>query len=299
MIDRIRNATLTMTWLSSLHLAGCAVEHESTIGQYTLAANFPMYYLVSDDTEKSGALYKVSEVSVGQTVESELVATGFTSPGSIAQDTAGNIYIPETLPAPDGRILKLRPGNTEATDFIVNLDYPTGVALDTFNQVYAIENGLHRISKNDATGIFSIFKDTEIRSPEMGIMDKDDNLYLVESGDMIISKTSPSGERTVASPVIEGILGVALDGSGILNVLSVSASDGVGKILRVIDAETTEEIVSGLVNPLAFAFDSANAMYIAEGAPVNRISRYAAGESARRIIVNTVAEPRALIFTPF
>jgi sugar lactone lactonase YvrE len=278
---------------------GCSIEHESTIGQFTTVANFPMYYLVGGDDPKSGALYKVSEVSEGQTVESELVASGFTSTGSPAQDTAGNIYIPEVLPEPDGRILKLAQKTTEAKEFIVDLDYPTGVALDTFNQLYVIENGKHRVMKNDASGMITAFKDTEIHSPEMGIIDDEDNLYLVETGASVVSKTNASGVRKVVTPTIDGIISVAIDAAGVINILTVDANEGTGKILRVIDENTTNEVVTGLINPLSFAFDSANAMYIAEGAPANRISRYASGESSRRVIVNTVDEPRALIFTPF
>ena len=82
-------------------------------------------------------------------------------------------------------------------------------------------------------------------------------------------------------------------------MLTVNAAEGYGKIIRVLDQNTTEDLVVELVNPLAFAFDSSNAIYIAEGAPVNRITRFAAGESSRRIIVETEDEPLAIIFTPF
>jgi DNA-binding beta-propeller fold protein YncE len=258
-----------------------------------------MHYLTDSGVEGGGALYKVSEVSVGQLVDSELVLSGFTTPGGLAQDSAGDIYLAETRPAPEGRVLKLKPSKDTAMEFVTNLDYPTGVAIDSFNQVYIIENGQHQVSKFDATGVYSLFKDTEIESPEVGVMDANDNLFLVESGTQVVSKINPTGERQVVTPPLEGILGVAVDAAGYVNVLTVNASEGYGKIVRILDQNTTEDLVDELVNPLAFAFDSSNAIYIAEGAPVNRITRFAAGESSRRIIVETVDEPLAIIFTPF
>ncbi len=280
-------------------LSACSSEHASTIGQFGKSANFPMYYMVGGDIPQSGDLYKVTEVSVGQIVESELVASGMTAPGGMAQDTVGNIYITETLPAPDGRVLKIPAGGDVAKDFMIDLDYPTGVALDMFNQVYIIENGQHRVTKYDATGAVTAFKNDEIGSPEAGVMDANDNLYLVESQTNIISKIDHAGNRQVISPPLEGIRDIAIDAAGIVYVLWADSESGTGKIFKLLDENTFEAVMTDLISPMAIAFDSANALYIAEGAPVNRISRFVSGEASRRIIVNTAGEPRTMIFTPY
>lgn len=257
-----------------------------------------MYFIAGGATPGSGALYKVSEVSTGQVVTSELILSELTAPSGLTMDTAGNIYFTETLPFPDGKIRKIAANKAEARDYIQNLDYPTGVAIDTFNQLYVLENGQRRVLRHLATGAFETFADTEIGSPEVGTIDIRDNLYLLESEPTAVSRIDPRGGREMLTAPDANLRDMALDMSGIVHLLQVDVDSGLGKILRV-TGDATEDVVVDLINPTAIAFDGANALYIAEGSPANRISRYAAGETVRRIIVTMNVEPNAIIFTPF
>jgi sugar lactone lactonase YvrE len=280
-------------------LTGCGIKDgESTLGKYSRDANFPMHYIAGGDIPGNGALYRIDEVSVGQSVASDFVIGGLTAPGGLVQDFSGNIYISETLPEPDGRILKLRPDGNEFIEVITGLDYPTGVAVDSFNQLYVLENGKQRILKFDAIGVLSEFIGSEISSPEDGVFDSNDNLFLVEASGQIVSKISPNGERTIVSPIITGLLDTSLNSGGRIFVLETNQYEGTGKVLKVTDSSTTEEILTDLVSPLAIIFDNANALYIAEGAPANRISRYIEGEANRRVIITTEGEPRGITFSP-
>jgi hypothetical protein len=280
-------------------LCGCGIKGgESTLGKYNRDANFPMHYIAGGDTPGSGSLYRIDEVSVGQSVASDFVIGGLTAPGGLIQDFAGNIYVSETLPQPDGRILKLRPNSSEFIEVINGLDYPTGIAVDSFNQLYVLENGKQRILKLDAIGVLSEFIASEISSPEEGVFDNNDNLFLVEASGQIVSKISPSGERSVVTPVISGLLDTSINSGGRIFVLETDQDEGTGKVLKVNDSTSTEEILSDLISPLAIIFDNANALYIAEGAPANRISRYIEGEASRRVIITTEGEPRCITFSP-
>lgn len=277
----------------------CSAERESTIGRFGRVAEFPLYYMTGGDTPESGALYRVSEVSIGQVVGSELVATGFTAPGGLAQTSTGLVLVPQALAAPDGKILSVEPQSGTVREVLVDLDYPTGVAVDAFNQLYVIENGRRRVLKKDATGAVTVFKGADIGSPEVGVMDAADNLYLVESENDLVSRIDPSGVRSALTPAMTGIRDLAIDAAGVLHVLWVDADLGTGTILKYGAEAAAEAVVVDLINPLAIAFDSANALYVAEGAPENRISRLGAGELSRRVIVHTAGEPQALLFTPF
>jgi hypothetical protein len=139
---------------------------------------------------------------------------------------------------------------------------------------------------------------TATSSPEEAIFDSNDNLFLVEAGSRVVSKIDPSGNRTVISPVVSGILDTAINSAGCIFVLETNKEKGTGKVDKVIDPNSIEEILTDLISPLAIIFDSANALYVAEGAPANRISRFVEGESNRRVIINTEGEPRGITFSP-
>ena len=285
--------------VAAFFCAACGGKGQSTIDKFGREANFPMFY--TSVSEKAGgcALYKVSEVSIGQSVASTLVIDGLSNIGGAVQDLAGNIYLAVNQAAPAGKILRILAGSSEAKDFILNLDYPTGVAVDTFNQVYVIENGKHQVSRLDAAGSYTTFKSDELQSPEVGLVDTSDNLFLVEGDAKVVSKISPSGVREVMSPMIAGIRDVAVDNAGVVHVISADNESGLGKVLKIVGPGESVEVVVGLENPMGIGFDSANALYISEGAPANRISRYVNGEGSRKVIITSDVEPGAILFTPF
>ena len=281
-----------------LSLSACG-GGEPVIGNFSKIAKFPLYYLVDGGAAGSGSLFSVPKVSVGETVTSDLVVNGLSSPRGLDQDSAGKIYFAESLAGTEGRVRKIGAGTQTAVDVVNSLNTPTGVAVDTFNQLYIIENGEHRVMKLDGAGKYSVFKDSELASPEVGRFDLNDNLYLVEAGASAVTKTTPSGERQNVTPSDPGVIGVGFDAGGVLHVLTVDRSTNLGAVQRVVDENTVTDVATGLVNPTAFVFDGFNVLYVAEGAPLNQISRQVLGDEERRIIVNTVGEPQDLLFTPF
>lgn len=262
-----------------------------------IPADFPLFF-VAGATLETGSLYKVEALTGGSAVTARLVRGGLVAPGGLAQDHAGNLYVAEALPEPEGRVLRLSPDGGAPVPVIVGLSYPTGVVLDTFNQIYAIENGRQRVTKLGATGELSGFKTTELASPESGVMDAQDALYLVEAGTSVVSRLAPTGERAVLTAEVPGLRATAVDATGAVHVLVVDADMATGKVYRVEGLDRLVVVTEDLVNPLALAFDGENALYVAEGAPAQRISRLGAGETTRRVIVTTEGEPRSLTFTP-
>ncbi len=258
-----------------------------------------MYFIAGGDAPGTGALYQVEEVSRGQAVSSTILLSGLTGPTGLTHDFTGHVFVTETLPFPEGKIKKATIKSRTVDDYIVDLDYPTGIAVDSFNQVYVVENGKKRVTRLLGTGKFEVFRQENLGSPEVGQMDAADNLYLLESDFSVVSRIDSHQNREVISPAVKNIRDIALDASDIPHILVVDMDLGIGEVLRVVDANTTESVVGGLINPTAIAFDSANALYISEGSPANRITRYVIGEEVRRVIVTLDVEPNAITFTPY
>jgi sugar lactone lactonase YvrE len=278
----------------------CGEPNASSLGRFGREANFPLYYLVSGDSASSGAIYRVAEVAAGETAASELVVDGLTSPSGLAEDSAGNLFVTETLPGPDGSVKRIAAGTTTPRPLILDLSYPTGIAVDSFNQIYVLENGRDRVLRLSAHGRLETLVDSGIGSPETGTMDLNDNLFISEAESTAITMVHPDGAlEAVAPDVATGINGIAVDSSGRLHVLVVDIAAQTGRILCAETPGVYVEVATDLVNPTAIAFDSANALYVAEGAPANRISRIVAGETTRRAVVEADGEPVAIAFTPF
>ena len=75
----------------------------------------------------------------------ELPFTGLNSPGGVAVDTAGNVYVADHG---NNRVLKLAAGSTTPTVLpFTGLNSPGGVAVDTAGTVYVADTGNNRVLK--------------------------------------------------------------------------------------------------------------------------------------------------------
>lgn len=69
----------------------------------------------------------------------EEYATGFTTAESLAFGPDGDLYVVETRPGSEGRVLRLDAGETDGSKAEViaeGLSFPTGIAVDDDNKVY-------------------------------------------------------------------------------------------------------------------------------------------------------------------
>lgn len=281
-----------------LHLVACAPDGVPTIGVFARQLNFPMYYATSDGEEGGGRINRVSEASAGEAVGSTELASGLSFPGALAVDHFGNVFVTETRPAPLGALKTVRHGETTVRDVVVELDYPTGVVVDSFQQSYIAENGRNRIARIGLRDGLVAFGD-ELPSPEFLAIDEDDSIVATEGDSGVIRVFRADGTLATLSAPIAGLASVAIDAAGNVHALVLEPNSGTGRVLLVDPQGSTTEILADLINPTALAFDGANALYVAEGSPANRISRLDPGAVSRRVIILTTGEPQAIAFTPF
>ncbi len=258
----------------------------------------PLYYLASDVDTKAGGLYRISTVAEGATTDSELLVEGFNNPLGLTQDHAGNIYVTEVLAEPEGSVKKIIYGSGEFSDFVIGLDYPSGLAVDSFEQLYISENGKDRVIKINGSEKASALSDS-VSSPELAMIGDEDAVYLVEAGDQVISKISTNGEREVVSPVLVGLRSVAVSPSGVVYALLTDEASAIGEIVRVLNDSETELVGDELINHAAIACDAFGFIYVSEAAPANVISRISLETGAYQVISEAAENPGAITLTPF
>lgn len=203
----------------------------------------------------------------------------FKSPGSIATDGVGNIYIADSenhtvrkINA-DGLVSTLAGlGGVEGSSDGVATDarfyYPSGVAVDRLGNVYVAESGNHTIRKITEAGIVStvagkagsngyadgIGSEVRFSGPQGIAIDALGNLYVADGGNNVVRKITPAGAvSTLAGKA--GSPGSA-DGAGAdarFDWPVGIATDSVGNVyVTDIDSNNIRKIsAAGIVSTLA------------------------------------------------
>jgi sugar lactone lactonase YvrE/type II secretory pathway pseudopilin PulG len=188
-------------------------------------------------------------VTAGTATSSKLNA-----PAGVAFDSSGNAYIAdgsnhEVLKVTSGGVLSVFAGTgtsgtvTAGAATSSNLNSPTGVAVDSSNNVYIADGSNHEVLKVTSAGTLSIFAGTGtsgstndnngsaatsalLKTPYGLAVDGSNNLYIADSGnDTILEVTASTGKIAI----IAGVTGSASytgDGSTATSA-KVSAAKGV------------------------------------------------------------------------
>jgi sugar lactone lactonase YvrE len=231
----------------------------------------------------------------------------FSSPGGIAVDDAGNIYVADTgnntirkiSPAGEVRTLAGMAGQSGQLDDIgatARFLAPLGIAVDGAGNVYVSEfahNTIRKISPQGSVITLAgsaanpgwrdgLGDNAHFRNPWALAVDRAGNVYVADKDNSVIRKITPDGRvSTVAGkPGESGFAdgpggtarfkephGVAVDGSGNLYVAD-TANNAVRKITP---AGVVSTIASALSSPESIAADAAGAVYVADSAGVHRI----------------------------
>jgi serine/threonine protein kinase/sugar lactone lactonase YvrE len=231
----------------------------------------------------------------------------FASPGAIAVDSAGYIYIADmgnnTIRkiSPSGDVTTLagmagKTGQIDGEGAAARLTAPSGIAVDNSGNVYVAEFASDTVRKISPEGSVNLlagspghpgWKDAKgdnahFRNPWSVAVDKAGNIYVADKDNFVIRQITPDGRVTTLAgkPGVPGFTdgkrdaarfndphGIAVDDFGNVYVTD-TASQAVRKISTSGDVTT---IARGLSNPESVAVDAAGAVYVTDSLGIHKI----------------------------
>jgi serine/threonine protein kinase, bacterial len=185
------------------------------------------------------------------------------SPGGVAVDSTGNVYITSQLM--QGKVAKLAAGETQPITLpFTGLYQPHGVAVDTSGTLYVTDfnKGVVKLAAGSNTPTVLPF--TGVPVPEGVAVDTAGNVYVADRGNNRVQKLTTGSTTPVDLPFtgLNHPVGVAVSAGG--DVI-VADSDN-HRVLKLTTGSTTatELPFTGLTLPWGVAVDSAGSVYVTD-----------------------------------
>jgi len=233
---------------------------------------------------------------------SGLTAATFNQPANIAEDSAGNIYVGDTL---NNRVLQFIPpfsNGMSASVVIGQPDFVTGtpnttqnglgalaplnggtvgLAFDGSGNLWVADFGNSRIlqykppfatgmnaslvlGQEDFTSGAGATTNSGLRGPESIAFDASGDLFVAASGGGEILKFTPGGVKTTFASGLNQPLGLAFDSVGNLFVGNSTGVAGGGSILKFTPAGVKSTFATGLFSPSSLAFAAIGNLFVAD-----------------------------------
>ncbi|SRX93657.1 Transmembrane serine/threonine-protein kinase D PknD (protein kinase D) (STPK D) [Mycobacterium tuberculosis H37Rv] [Mycobacterium shimoidei] len=226
------------------------------------------------------------------------------SPGGVALDSAGNVYV--TNQGMYGRVVKLAPGSTTpsvlpftglyepqglavdaagavyVTDFnnrvvklaagsnnqtelpITGLNYPEGLAVDSAGNVYVADRGNNRVVKLDESNNQTDLPFTDLKHPDAVALDNAGNIYVTDSDNNRVLKLEAGSNTPVELPF--GPLSVPW-GIAVDDAGTVYVTEhDTSKVVKLEAGSSTPVVLpfEGLNTPLDVDIDKDHNIYVAD-----------------------------------
>lgn len=184
-------------------------------------------------------------------------ASDFNSPGFLAADAAGNLYVANVG---DGTVTEVSPGG-KVSPFASGFKLPLGLAFHAGN-VYVADAGTDTVYKVTAADATPIAVASGFNSPSGLAFDSAGNLYVANlDGGTVSEVPAAGGKTTTFATGLNGPIALAFDSAGNLYVANLDD----GTVSKVSSADATPTVfASGFNNPIGLAFDSAGNLYVAD-----------------------------------
>lgn len=188
---------------------------------------------------------------------SSVLVTGPTAFPGIAFDTAGNLYIANTL---SNVIQKFTPGGGGSIFATTGLNNPTGLAFDSAGNLFVSNYGNDTIWKYNSIGVGSLFTGTGLNKPNGLAFDNAGNLYAANVNNTIAKFTAGAVYSTFASTGLNIPVGLAFDSANNLFVSNVAGNS----IVKFNPGGIGTVFASNVPTPVGLAFDNNGDLYVGE-----------------------------------
>ncbi|HZC92605.1 MAG TPA: protein kinase [Mycobacterium sp.] len=200
------------------------------------------------------------------------------SPGGVAVDTAGDVYV--SSEGMYGRVVELAAGSNTTTVWpFAGLYQPQGLAVDSAGSVYVADFNNRVVKLAAGSNHQTVLPFDGLNYPEGVAVDSAGNVYVADRGnDRVVELSAGSNNQTVLP--FDGLNdpdGVAVDGAG--NVF-VTDSDN-NRVLKLAAGSNTQTVLpfTGVSVPWGIGVDNAGDVYVTEH-DNNRVVKLAAGSNA-------------------
>jgi serine/threonine-protein kinase len=211
------------------------------------------------------------------------------SPGGVAVDSAGSVYV--TSEDMFGRVVKLAAGSSAPTVLpFSGLYQPQGLAVDTNGAVYVADFNNRVVKLAAGANTQSVLPFTGLNYPEGVAVDAAGNVYVADRGNNRVVKldAGSNAQRDLPFTGLKYPDGVAVDTAG---TVYVTDSDN-GRVLKLDPGSSTQTVLpfTGLVVPWGIAVDTAGTVYVTDH-DTDKLLRLAAGATASTELPFPGADP--------
>ena len=192
-----------------------------------------------------------------------LVTSGLSSPGGLAVDGQGNVYIADS----GHNAIKEWNASTQQISTLVStgLSHPSGLAVGGQGNVYIADTGHNAIKEwNASTQQISTLVSTGLSNPSGLAVDGQGNVYIADTGHNAIKEWNALTQQT-STLVASGLSapqGLAVDAQGTLYI--ADTGDNAIKQYSVGSQTLSNVVASGLKGPRGVSVDGQGNVYIAD-----------------------------------
>ncbi len=185
------------------------------------------------------------------------------SPGGVALDSAGNVYV--TNQGIYGRVVELAAGSTTTTVWpFSGLYQPQGLALDTAGAVYVADFNNRVVKLAPGSNNQTVLPFTGLNYPEGVAVDSNGSVYVADRGnDRVLKLTAGSNTQTeLPFTGLNNPDGVAVDTAGSVYVTDTDNN----RVVKLPAGSNTPSVLpfTGVTVPWGIAVDTAGTVYVTE-----------------------------------